>query len=371
MADTRVTITMPHLGDEVTEATISRWLVAPGDAVDADAPLLEVATDKVDTEIPSPHAGTLVETLASADDVVEIGAALAILAITETSEKSTGAVTPAPVAEPAPNTDHHEVIAPPPQTATEPPAAEDTATVVERLPRIRQLIARRMLDSLRTSAQLTTVIEVDVTGISHLRAARKQQFQHNTGTKLSYLPFFAKATTEALIEHPVLAATVNADCTEITYHRGVDLGIAVDSPKGLMVPVIRDAQRLSVAELAVAVAELAEQVRSGTISPDSLNGGTFTITNTGSRGALFDTPILNAPQSGILGTGAVVERVVPQRDSHGGLSFAVRSMVYLAISYDHRVVDGADAARFLNTIKHRLESGFTPDELTTVRPQRA
>ena len=204
-------------------------------------------------------------------------------------------------------------------------------TIVEKLPRIRQTIAKRMMQSLHNSAQLTTVVEVDVTDIAALRNEHKHRFVAETGMRLSFLPFFAKATIEALSAHRVLAATVNGDCTEIFYHDVVNLGIAVDGPKGLMVPVIHDAARSTITDLAV------------------------TITNTGSRGALFDTPILNPPQSGILGTGAVVDRVVPWRDRHGGMGIAVRSMVYLSATYDHRVVDGADSARFLNTIKGRLE----------------
>lgn len=223
-----------------------------------------------------------------------------------------------------------------------------------------------MLDSLQTSAQLTSVVEIDLTDISHLRAATKGEFLDRTGVKLSFLPFFVKAAIEALEQHPVLGATVNADCTEITYSDGVDLGIAVDSPKGLMVPVIRGAHKLGIGDIAVEIATLANQVRSGSIRPDALVGGTFTVTNTGSRGALFDTPILNAPQSGILGTGAVVERVVPRRDTDGNLSIAVRSMVYFALTYDHRIVDGADAARFLTTVKQRLECGFTIEEVSAV-----
>jgi 2-oxoglutarate dehydrogenase E2 component (dihydrolipoamide succinyltransferase) len=234
---------------------------------------------------------------------------------------------------------------------------------VERLPKIRQTIARRMLESLRTSAQLTTVIEVDITGIARLRATEKQEFARRTGTNLSYLPFFAKAAVEALGKHPLLNSAINEDATEVTYHDAVHLGIAVDSPKGLMVPVIRDAQHMTVTRLATAIASAAADVRGGRITPDALTGGTFTITNTGSRGALFDTPILNQPQSAILGTGAVVERVVPHRDSSGATAFGVRSMVYLAITYDHRIVDGADATRFLASIKDRLESGFTAAEL--------
>lgn len=365
MTDTRVTVTMPNLGEDVREATISRWLVTTGDLVSADTPLLEVATDKVDTEILAQHAGTVVETLACEDEVLKVGAALAIIAMTPLSEEPVGlAATPEKPQVALDPEDDRPAGPAAPDPGPHLPVSEDALVEVQRLPRIRQLIAGRMMDSLRTSAQLTTVVEVDVTAIRNLRTVTKDQFHQETGAKLTYLPFFAKATVDALTEHPVLAATVNDSCTEITYYRAIHLGIAVDGPKGLMVPVVRDAQHLSIRDLAVAITRLADQVRNNRIGPDTLSGGTFTITNTGSRGALFDTPILNRPQSGILGTGSVVERVVPQRDADDNLSFAVRSMVYLAITYDHRVVDGADAARFLSTIKHRLEAGFNADDLS-------
>lgn len=221
--------------------------------------------------------------------------------------------------------------------------------------RLRQTIAKRMVASLHGSAQLTTVLEVDVTRLARLRARAKDVFQTRTGTKLSFLPFFAKAAVEALREHPMLNASVSDDNTTAIYHSACHLGIAVDTPRGLMVPVIRDAGRLDVEGLAVAIADLAGRTRDGKISPDELTGGTFTITNTGSCGALFDTPILNQPQTGILGTGAVVERVVPRPDDSGGHTLAVRSLAYLSVSYDHRLVDGADAARFLSAIKVRIE----------------
>ena len=378
MTDAEFTITLPSLGEDVTEATVTRWLVEPGDTVDTETPLLEVATDKVDTEIPSPYAGTVATILVAENDVVEVGAALAIITTTTVSpsDEEPGPVTvetAAPftsaasdsVADTDTDTD---TGTPSVSAAAAPPAAAPTVTngagtSVEKLPRIRQTIARRMMESLHGSAQLTTVVEADVTSISMLRAAHKAEFQKATGTKLSFLPFFAKATVEALAEHPVLSASVNTECTEITYHHSVNLGIAVDGPKGLIVPVIRDADRLTIAELAVGIAEVADHVRAGTISPDALTGGTFTITNTGSRGALFDTPILNRPESAILGTGSVVERVVPLRDPDGAVGFSVRAVVYLSVTYDHRVVDGADAARFLTTIRQRLETGFTKEEL--------
>lgn len=377
MTETKHTITLPALGEHVTEATITRWLVAPGDTVDVETPLLEVATDKVDTEVPSPQAGIVLTLHAAEDEVVDIGAPLATITsviAAPTPKRPTQAIPPAaaatpPVSPSPPQNDeaaNSDTAAAQPSGTAELPAGESGPpgdTKVERLPRIRQTIARRMLESLHTSAQLTTVVEADVTKISRLRSTHKAEFQRAVGAKLSFLPFFAKATIEALLEHPVLGASVNADCTEITYHNNVHLGIAIDGPKGLLVPVIRHADFLSIAELSRGIADAALQVRDGTIRPDSLSGGTFTITNTGSRGALFDTPILNQPQSGILGTGSVVERVVPVRDADDSVGLGIRSMVYLSITYDHRVVDGADAARFLTTIRRRLETGFSDDEL--------
>ncbi|MCX5042371.1 2-oxo acid dehydrogenase subunit E2 [Aldersonia sp. NBC_00410] len=220
-----------------------------------------------------------------------------------------------------------------------------------------------MVESLQTSAQLTSVLEVDVTAIAALRAQHKDAFLARTGVKLSFLPFFAKAAVQALAAHRMLNASLNPEVTEVTYFDHVHLGMAVDSDKGLMVPVIRDAHTLTIAGLARAIADKADKVRTATITPDELSGGTFTLTNTGSRGALFDTPIINQPQTGILGTGAVVERLVPARHD-GNLTINVRSMAYLSVSYDHRIVDGADAARYLTAVKHTLENGFTAHDLT-------
>ncbi|MGW8815886.1 2-oxo acid dehydrogenase subunit E2 [Gordonia terrae] len=415
------TVRMPALGESVEEGTITRWLKEPGERVEAEEALLEVSTDKVDTEIPSPVGGILVKVLASEDDVVAIGADLAVIdtegassaesasgpdadqapSDAQSSER-TRSESPAPEktetaksepaksepvkAEPgakpeiseqkiaekkAPENGQQAAMsesrAPksvPTQAPSVPAAAAQGSleTVTEKLPRIRRTIAARMVESLQTSAQLTTVLEADVTAVADLRRAHKDEFYSRAGVKLSFLPFFAKAAVSALSDHRVLNASVNADVTEITYHGRVHLGIAVDSDKGLMVPVIRDAQDLSIEGLARAIADKAERVRAGKIGADELGGGTFTLTNTGSRGALFDTPIINQPQTGILGTGAVVERVVPTRRD-GALSLDVRSMAYLSISYDHRVVDGADAARFLSTIKQRLEGGFHASDL--------
>jgi len=210
-----------------------------------------------------------------------------------------------------------------------------------------------MMESLHTSAQLTTVVEVDVTAVAAVRRRCKDDFTTQTGVRLSFLPFFVKAAVDALADHRVINSSLNGDATEVTYHRGCHLGIAVDSPKGLMVPVIRHAENLTVGGFARSISDVAERVRKGSIKQEELSGGTFTITNTGSRGALFDTPIINQPQSAILGIGAVVERVVPSRVD-GALQIDVRSMAYLSLSYDHRIVDGADAARYLSAVKDGL-----------------
>ena len=233
----------------------------------------------------------------------------------------------------------------------------------ERMSRARQLIARRMVESLQTSAQLTTVVEVDVTAIARLRDRAKADFEAREGVKLTFLPFFALAAVEALKVHPRLNASIEAEGNEVTYHDAEHLGIAVDTERGLMVPVIRNAGDLNVGGLARKIADLAARTRGGQVSPDDLAGGTFTLTNTGSRGALFDTPIINQPQVGILGTGTVVRRPVVVQDPALGEVIAVRSMLYLALSYDHRLVDGADAARFLGTVKTRLEEGAFEAEL--------
>ena len=248
----------------------------------------------------------------------------------------------------------------PPRPAIEPSHLRGTT---ERMSRARQVIARRMVESLQTSAQLTTVVEVDVTAIARLRDRAKADFEAREGVKLSFLPFFALAAVEALKVHPRLNASIEPDGTQVTYHDAEHLGIAVDTERGLMVPVIRNAGDLNVGGLARKIADLAARTRAGQVSPDDLAGGTFTLTNTGSRGALFDTPIINQPQVGILGTGSVVRRPVVVPDPSLGEVIAVRSMVYLALSYDHRLVDGADAARFLGTVKARLEEGAFEAEL--------
>jgi 2-oxoglutarate dehydrogenase E2 component (dihydrolipoamide succinyltransferase) len=359
-----VIVCMPALGESVEEGTITRWLKRPGDHIEQEEPLLEVATDKVDTEVPSPCSGTLTRLLADENDIVAVGAELAMITVDSgmgSSPADAIAQTDVPSQRPPAATDSLAGGAFSP-TPTVPPSPDTTEVTPEKLPRIRRTIAARMVESLKVSAQLTSVIEVDLHNVARLRDAHKAAFHARTGTKLSYLPFFAKAAIAALPDHPMLNASLNADVTHVTYHRACHLGIAVDGPKGLMVPVIRHAEQLSLTLIAQSITKLADKVRSSAISPDELTGGTFTITNTGSRGALFDTPIINQPQTGILGTGAVVERLVPLRDD-GGLRIEVRPMAYLSLTYDHRLVDGADAARFLGDVKHRLEAGFSEADL--------
>jgi 2-oxoglutarate dehydrogenase E2 component (dihydrolipoamide succinyltransferase) len=438
-------IVMPALGESVTEGTVTRWLKKVGDSIAMDEALLEVSTDKVDTEIPSPVAGTVTEIFAPQDSVVPVGGKLAAIggsgAKVSAPVSTPAAPAPAPVlTPPAPPTPPAPVIAAPvappmpsmpapvsrvesdsyvtplvrklaaeltidlssisgtgvggrirkqdvydaaeraraaaPQaTAPTPVAAapdapsEKKATVVTASPlrgttvpmtRLRKVIASRMVESLQTSAQLTTVIEVDVTKIAKLRAKAKGAFQEREGVNLTFLPFFAVAVCEALKQHPVVNASIDGE--NIVYHGTENLGIAVDTERGLLVPVIKNAGDLNLGGLARKIIDVALRTRESKINPDELSGGTFTITNTGSRGALFDTPIINQPQVAILGIGSIVKRPVVITESDGEEKIAIRSMVYLAISYDHRIVDGADAARFLGTLKERLELGrFKPD----------
>jgi pyruvate dehydrogenase E2 component (dihydrolipoamide acetyltransferase) len=435
-------ISMPALGESVSEGTVTRWLKNVGDSVAVDEALLEVSTDKVDTEIPSPVAGVVLAIEVAIDTTVPVGARLAVIG-TPTSTPAIASVIPtAPAAVPTPSpvapaasavvseseeayvtplvrklaadlnvnlSDVHgtgvggrirkedvqaaevKVVAAPPVAAPVAPAvvvapvatpvapvvaAPPVATQAARTPapvgsplrgqtvtmsRLRKVIAARMVESLHISAQLTTVIEVDVTKIARLRDRAKANFEAREGVKLTFLPFFAVAVCDALKQHPVVNSSVEGD--QITYHAAEHLGIAVDTERGLLVPVIRDAGNLNMGGIAQKIADLAARTRDNKISPDELGGGTFTITNTGSRGALFDTPIVNQPQVAILGLGAIVKRPVVVIAEDGGETIAIRSMVYLALSYDHRVVDGADAARFLVTLKERLEAGVFEADL--------
>jgi len=496
-------VSLPALGESVTEGTVTRWLKKVGDRVEVDEPLVEVSTDKVDTEIPSPIAGIVEAILVAEDETVAVGTALVTIgdgggAAPAAAPASEAAVdvpiaatptpaTPTPVAEvpvaevpvaeapaavpvaevpvaevpvaeapaavasaspavgvaPEPAADPIEVPAPAPAPAPEPapepaptapPAApsapaptapaptatpptadsvaaagyvtplvrklahergvdlatvtgtgvggrirkqdvfdliENATTVATAAPqqaaaisalrgttvsmsRLRKVIAERAVISLQSSAQLTSVVEVDVSLVAAYRTSVKDAFLAKTGVKLTFLPFFALAATEALATYPIINATIDGD--SISYPAQENLSIAVDTERGLLTPVIRDAGGMTLAQLATQIADLAERTRENKLKPDELAGGTFTLTNTGSRGALFDTPIVFLPQSAILGTGVVTKKPVVVSGATGD-AIAIRSTVYLALSYDHRIVDGADAARFLVAVKTRLEAG--------------
>ena len=427
-------ITMPALGESVSEGTVTRWLKNVGDLVAVDEALLEVSTDKVDTEIPSPVAGTLLAIDVAVDTTVAVGARLALIGVSGSAPApaapvappvapvaptpppapvAAAPVAPAPVAPVAPVSQPQDAYVTPivrklandlgvnlasvrgtgiggrirkedveaaapksavaavastPVAASTPSAPRPSAAVASPLrgttvtmSRLRKVIAARMVESLQVSAQLTTVIEVDVTKIARLRDRSKATFEAREGVKLSFLPFFAVSVCEALKQHPVLNSSVEGD--QIIYHGAEHLGIAVDTERGLLVPVIHNAGDLNMGGVARKIADLAARTRDNKVTPDELGGGTFTLTNTGSRGALFDTPIINQPQVAILGLGAIVKRPMVVKGEDGGETIAIRSMVYLGLSYDHRVVDGADAARFLVTLKERLEGGAFESDL--------
>jgi 2-oxoglutarate dehydrogenase E2 component (dihydrolipoamide succinyltransferase) len=440
-------ITMPALGESVSEGTVTRWLKNVGDSVAVDEALLEVSTDKVDTEIPSPVAGTLLAIDVAVDTTVPVGARLGLIGSaggavsapvtpppapvvsapvvsapvisTPVAQVPAQPVTPVAVSAPTPppapvaavpvsqpadayvtplvrklaselgvnlaqvkgtgiggriRREDVEALARPAApaavasvtstpSATKPPvvAVSPLRGTTVTMSRLRKVIAARMVESLQVSAQLTTVVEVDVTKIARLRDRAKASFESREGVKLSFLPFFAVAVCEALKQHPVLNSSVEGD--QITYHGAEHLGVAVDTERGLLVPVIANAGDLNMGGIARKIADLAARTRDNKVTPDELGGGTFTLTNTGSRGALFDTPIINQPQVAILGLGAVVKRPMVVRGEDGGETIAIRSMVYLGLSYDHRVVDGADAARFLVTLKERLEGGAFESDL--------
>ena len=439
-------ISMPALGESVTEGTVTRWLKSVGDSVAVDEALLEVSTDKVDTEIPSPVAGTLISIDVAVDSTVPVGARLAVIGgagesapapvaqapvapvvptpvaqapvaqapvvaapvvAAPVAQAPVAPVVPAPVAQPtdsyvtpivrklaselgvnlssikgsgiggrvrredveaaakpaavaAPVTSASPVTSSPVRSAPVMSTSPLRGTTVT-MSRLRKVIAARMVESLAVSAQLTTVVEVDVTKVARLRDRAKASFEAREGVKLSFLPFFAVAVCEALKQHPVLNSSVEGD--QIIYHGAEHLGVAVDTERGLLVPVIQNAGDLNMGGVARKIADLAARTRDNKVNPDELSGGTFTLTNTGSRGALFDTPIINQPQVAILGLGAVVKRPMVVRGEDGGETIAIRSMVYLGLSYDHLVVDGADAARFLVTLKERLEGGAFESDL--------
>ena len=455
-----VNVLLPALGESVTEGTITRWLKNVGDSVSLDEAIVEISTDKVDTELPSPAAGVIAEIKVTQDQVAAVGAVLAVIST------SASAGTPPKVVAPTPSAPvvQAPVAAPKVETVTTPPSApvveapkvfatsnnaQDKYTTpivrqlarekgidlsqvtgtgtngrikkedilnasgssapapaqvvstptpvapapaataqpvptpsqpaapvkpvadteqplrgrIEQTTRLRRIIAERMVQSLHISAQLTSVVEVDVTKIATLRNKVKESFVAREGVKLSFLPFFAKVSVECLKEFPIVNATISADASQITYSDAIHLAVAVDTPRGLLVPVIRDAGDLSIAGLARKIQDVANRTRDNKVTPNELSGGTFTLTNTGSRGALFDTPIINQPQVAILGTGAVVKRPVVVKGSDGNDQIAIRQMVYLALTYDHRLVDGADAARFLSSMKLKLEEANFESEL--------
>ena len=433
-------VTLPALGESVTEGTVTRWLKEVGEQVEVDEPLVEVSTDKVDTEIPSPVAGTLLEIRIPEDEEAEVGQVLAIIGDSSAAAAPAAPAAPAPAAAaPAPATpaapaapasapdtpatpaapaadgeayvtplvrklakdngidlstvkgtgvggrirkqDVQAAIAAKGSTAPAAPAASAAPAAdgapkaahtfevstkrgtVEKTARIRQVIAKRMRESLDISTQLTQVTEVDMTRVAQLRAKAKDGFLAREGAKLTFLPFFAQAVTEALQQHPALNASMTEDLKQITYPDSENVAIAVDTPKGLLVPVIKNASDLGIAGLAKAIGDLGGRARTGDIAPDELTGSTFTITNIGSFGALFDTPIINQPNVAILGTGSIVKRPMVVKDVDGNDSIAIRSMCYLSLTYDHRVVDGADAGRFLYTLKTRLEEANFEAEL--------
>jgi len=358
-----VEVKLPALGDSVSEGAVTRWLKQVGDDVAFDEPLLEVSTDKVDTEVPSPVEGTLLEIVVGEDEVVVVGTVLAI--IEERSEATFPSAPEIPEALNSPKAGVlPEGLAAPTDCRTAAQSSDGTGSPSQesplrgqriRMSRLRSVIAERMVHSLQTSAQLTSVVEVDMTEVARLRVSVQRDFRERNGLGLSFMPFFAKAALEALKLHPEVNATIDAERKEVWYHDAEHLAIAVDTDPGLLAPVIKNAGNLSITELARAIADVAERARAGQLGNDDLAGGTFTLTNTGSRGALFDTPIINQPQVAILGTGSVVKRSVVVEDPRYGDATVVRQMAYLALTYDHRLVDGADAARYLTDVKTRLE----------------
>ena len=431
-------VEMPELGESVTEGTITQWLKSVGDTVEVDEPLLEVSTDKVDTEIPSPVAGTLVEILADEDDTIEVGAVIARIG-DENATASSSEAKPEPQEEkkeepkedkkPEPkaeekkestqdsslntsakvnNGDNVPYVTPlvrklaekhgvdlntvegtgvggrirkqdvlaaagegdsPAKSGTQSdnsprarwstksvdPAKQELIGTTQKVNRIREITAAKMVEALQISAQLTHVQEVDMTAIWDMRKKNKQAFIDKHGANLSFLPFIVKATAEALVSHPNVNASYNPETKEMTYHADVNIAIAVDTPKGLLTPVIHKAQDMTLPQIAQQIAELADKARNNKLKPNDLTGATFTVTNIGSEGAMLDTPILVPPQAGILGTAAIEKRPVVVNEN-GQDAIAIRQMCYLPFTYDHQVVDGADAGRFITTIKDRLQT---------------
>ncbi|MFE4216082.1 2-oxoglutarate dehydrogenase, E2 component, dihydrolipoamide succinyltransferase [Streptomyces sp. NPDC056844] len=424
-------VTLPALGESVTEGTVTRWLKEVGEEVAEDEPLLEVSTDKVDTEIPAPVAGVLLEIVVGEDETAEVGAKLAVIgapgaapaaapaqaapapAAPAPAAPAPAAAAPAPAAPAAPSGDDGAYVTPlvrklaaengvdlgavkgtgvggrirkqdvvaaaeaakaaaaaPAPAAAAAPAAK-AAPKLEASPlrgqtvkmtRMRKVIGDNMMKALHSQAQLTSVLEVDITKLMKLRNQAKESFAAREGVKLSPMPFFVKAAAQALKAHPVVNARINEDEGTITYFDSENIGIAVDAEKGLMTPVIKGAGDLNIAGIAKKTAELAGKARGGGLTPDDMSGATFTVSNTGSRGALFDTVIVPPNQAAILGIGATVKRPAVIETAEGTV-IGVRDMTYLSLSYDHRLVDGADAARYLTTVKAILEAGEFEVEL--------
>ncbi|ATH96638.1 2-oxoglutarate dehydrogenase, E2 component, dihydrolipoamide succinyltransferase [Dermabacter jinjuensis] len=427
-------VTMPALGESVDSGTVVRWLKEVGDEVEADEPLLEVSTDKVDTEVPSPIAGTLQKILVQEDEEAEVGAAIAVIGSGAPSDASPAPAAPAASSDaPAPKAeessapaasasqtvsssknsqayvtpivrklaadngidlasvkgsgiggrirkqDVQDAIDAKAKAEAPAPAAAPAAAAApskkeapkvevsplrgteEKMSRLRKIVASRMVESLQTQAQLTTAVEVDMTRIAALRTRAKNDFLAREGAKLTFLPFIMQAAVEALKAHPKLNAEIAGDM--IKYHGVENIGMAADTERGLVVPVIKNAGDLNLAGLARQIGELGAKAKGNKLTPDDLQGATFTITNTGSGGALFDTPIVPNPQVGILGCGTIVKRPAVVKDADGNETIGIRSMMYLFLSYDHRLVDGGDAARFLSTMKKRLEDGAFEGDL--------
>ena len=437
-------VEMPELGESVTEGTITQWLKSVGDTVEVDEPLLEVSTDKVDTEIPSPVAGTLVEILADEDDTIEVGEVIARIGdenATASSSNSKSENEDKEEKKEEPKTEEKEEKKPEPKaeekketkqdsslnasakvnngdnvpyvtplvrkladkhgvdlnnvegtgvggrirkqdvlaaagegeapaksgaksddsprarwsTKSVDPAKQELIGTTQKVNRIREITAAKMVEALQISAQLTHVQEVDMTAIWDMRKKNKQAFIDKHGANLSFLPFIVKATAEALVSHPNVNASYNPETKEMTYHSDVNIAIAVDTPKGLLTPVIHKAQDMTLPQIAQQIAELADKARNNKLKPNDLTGATFTVTNIGSEGAMLDTPILVPPQAGILGTAAIEKRPVVVNEN-GQDAIAIRQMCYLPFTYDHQVVDGADAGRFITTIKDRLQT---------------
>ncbi|WP_237198434.1 2-oxoglutarate dehydrogenase, E2 component, dihydrolipoamide succinyltransferase [Rothia nasimurium] len=417
-------VTLPALGESVTEGTITRWLKEVGEEVAVDEPLVEVSTDKVDTEVPSPVAGTLLEIRIQEDEDAEVGQVLAIIGDASTASapaeekkeeapavSSTDEAAEAPAVE-LPSGENGEAYVTPlvrklakqegidlstikgtgvggrirkqdvlaaaeakkgAAPVASAPAAEAPATAApakkeapkaaasskrgttEKAPRIRQTVAKRMVESLAVSAQLTTVQEIDLTRLVALRNKAKAGFEAREGTKLTFLPFFTKAVTEALQQFPQFNSSMSDDFKEITYHGSENIGLAVDTPKGLLVPVVKDAGDLNIAGIAKKINDVAKRARDGQVGPEELSGSTFTISSTGQTGGVFFTPIINQPNVAILGIGSTNKRPAVIQDAEGNDVIAIRSLAYFSLTYDHRVVDGADAGRFLAFLKQRLE----------------